>query len=139
MRWALNQSTANWRRAWAESTPDTDQSTAGLIEHIPSFSVVLPKLLYASFTPFLKYQMKPNTQVMYIYKHKHKHEEYISFHNKQHENQTKSARTTENERGIEGMVTGGGYGSEGEVDTEYRCQAQPEFRGKDERNNIIRT
>ena len=50
---------------------------------------------------------------MYIYKH----EEYISFHNKQHENQ--SARTTENERGIEGVVTGGGYGSEGEVDTQY--------------------
>ena len=36
-------------------------------------------------------------------------------------------------------MTGGGYGSEGEVDTQYRCQAQPEFRGKEERNNIIRT
>ena len=45
--------------------------------------------IYMIFTPFLKYQMKPNTQVMYIYKHKHKHEEYISFYNKQHENQTR--------------------------------------------------
>ena len=34
-------------------------------------------------------------------------------------------------------MTGGGYGSdmgtvtEGEIDTHYRCQLQPDFRGKD--------
>ena len=36
----------------------------------------------------------------------------------------------EQQRGIEGVVTGGGYGSEGEVDTQYRCQPQPDFRVK---------
>ena len=35
------------------------------------------------------------------------------------------------------MVTSGGYGSEGEVDTQYRCQAQPDFRSKEESNDII--
>ena len=43
------------------------------------------------------------------------------------------------------MVTGGGYGiemgtvTEGEIDTQYRCQSQPDFRSKEESNNIIRT
>ena len=43
------------------------------------------------------------------------------------------------------MVTGGGYGSEMgtvtevEIDTQYRCQPQPDFRGKEESNNIVRT
>ena len=45
----------------------------------------------------------------------------------------------EQQRGIEGVVKSGGYGSEGEVDTQYRCQPQPDFRGKEESNNIIRT
>ena len=44
-------------------------------------------------------------------------------------------RTTARDRGV---VTGGGYGSEGEVDTQYQCQPQPDFRGKEKRNNIIR-
>ena len=33
-------------------------------------------------------------------------------------------------------MTGGGYGSEGEVDTQYRRQPPPDFRGKEESNNI---
>ena len=45
----------------------------------------------------------------------------------------------------EGVVTGGGYGSkmgtvtEGEIDTQYRYQPQPDFRAKEESDNIIRT
>ena len=40
-------------------------------------------------------------------------------------------RTTARDRGV---VKSGGYGSEGEVHTQYRCQPQPDF--KEESNNV---